>query len=65
MRHSFLIRTYVSFRMIHHRNVTFSFLPLTGTSWDLNNAPVKQEQTGGLSDDGTSCRVSHTSVSLT
>ncbi len=34
-------------------------LSLTGTSWDLNNAAVKQEHVGGPSGDSTSSRVSH------
>lgn len=34
-------------------------LCFTGTSWDLNNAAVKQEHLRGLSDDSMSSRVSH------
>lgn len=32
---------------------------LTGTSWDPNNAAVKQEHMGGLSGDSTGSTVSH------
>lgn len=36
-----------------------SFLLLTGTSWDLNNAAVKQESVSGPSDDSSGSGVSH------
>lgn len=39
------------------RNI--SSLLLTGTSWDLNNAAVKQESMSGPSDDSSGSRVSH------
>lgn len=35
------------------------FFVLQGTSWDLNNAAVKQEHMGGLSGDSTDSTVSH------
>ncbi|KAM6912244.1 oxidation resistance protein 1 [Xenentodon cancila] len=40
----------------HIRNPKLRQYYLQGTSWDLNNTVVTEEQVGGVSDDGTSSR---------
>lgn len=48
----------------HEARQNFILLFLTGTSWDLNNAAVKQEHMGGPSGDSASSGVSHMSLTV-